>query len=204
MAILKKPKLEKTKDGESYYAMIQKKVWEYDPNWVHESQEFKFVKESLSNSLTPEQSQLLKAYWNAEYLRLSNNLKKIYEWGMDDGYLCLDHPKHRDFIHKGFEEIINEDFLNASIETKLADIAGQRFFSSLPDDAHEDSVYRLIDYISYIETVWYKIAHLLGFRYVVRSVIPYYCPHMEAMTNLYDAYRKIAEEYLGFTIISKK
>lgn len=204
MAIQQKPKLEKTKDGESFYAMIQEKVWEYDPNWGREIQVFSDAKNALSQLLTPAQNQLMKAYWDAEYLRLSNNLKKIYEWGMDDGFLCLDHPEHRDFIHKGFEEIINEDFLNASIETKLADIAGQRFFSSLPDEEHDDLVYMLIDYISYIETVWYKFTHLFGFGYAARIEIPYYCPHKKAMMNLYHAYGKIVEDYLGFPIISKK
>lgn len=202
MAIIHKSILKRTESGQSYLSLIRNLVSKYDPNLRCEEEMFEGACNTLVKILSSEQVSLMQQYLDAEYIRLSNNLKRIIEWGADDYYQCLENHLYRDFMYNGFEEIINEDYLSSSYESAYADQIGHDFFISLQDDETDDLAGKLIDYYCYIETVWYKFAHFAGFAHAAYTGTPAYRQIHDEMETLVSAYGKEVEDYLGFRIFS--
>lgn len=92
---------------------------------------------------------------------MGKHLLLLYWLGMLQNYRCYVNPSEKDFLDLDYEQIHQEAALNLLLDAGMSGLAAHNFFY----EAGEAEVNQILSFYGYLETIGYKLAHYLGFRY---------------------------------------
>lgn len=159
------------------------------------------LKDTLGSSMKPSVDEYIAAIEE----ELSAELVYVAWLGFQQNLECFNNPINTMFLKMDYEDFHRERRMSTLPQVQHALITINAFHEMLrtKSDFNHDLTIGITSYISFIETVGYKLAHYFGFVFANRfleHVIPGYCS--DTCTTL--MYTHSLEEYLNINLSALK
>ena len=168
-----------------------------DPEFIREEHQYYetigVLRDAIGNSTTP----TVDEYIAAVEAEICAELVYVAWLGFQQNIDCFNNPVNTMFLKLDFEDFHRERRMGTLPQVQHAGKTINAFHNvlrSLPEDKL-NLTEGITSYISYLETVGYKLAHYFGFIFAdkfLRHVIPGYCSDMATTIQ----YERELEEYL--------
>ena len=169
-----------------------------DPEFIQEERQYYetigVLRDAIGNSTSP----TVDEYIAAVEAEICAELVYVAWLGFQQNIDCFNNPVNTMFLKMDYEDFHRERRMGTlpQVQHALKTInAFHDVLRSLPEDKHSLTE-KITSYITYLETVGFKLAHYFGFIFANRfleHVIPGYCRDMVTTMQ----YERELEDYLG-------